>query len=99
MFEDKEVKVLLANAGAGKTSTLIKYIEEELKTRRPEEIAFVTFTKKGADEGSEIWKLFWSKTELVANSSQTFVSTFLCKGNKSNLFWSSCFQLFLNVLD
>ena len=33
------------------TSTLIKYIEEELKTRRPEEIAFVTFTKKGADEG------------------------------------------------
>ena len=51
MFEGKEVKVLLANAGAGKTSTLIKYIEEELKTRRPEEIAFVTFTKKGADEG------------------------------------------------
>lgn len=51
MFEGKDVKVLLAVAGSGKTSTLVKYIEEELKTRRPEEIAFVTFTKKGADEG------------------------------------------------
>lgn len=51
MFEGKEVKVLLANAGAGKTSRLIDYVEEELKTRRPEEIGFVTFTRKGAEEG------------------------------------------------
>jgi superfamily I DNA/RNA helicase len=51
MFEGKEVKVLLANAGAGKTSKLMDILFEELKTRRPEEIAFVTFTKKGAGEG------------------------------------------------
>ena len=51
MFEGKEVKVLLANAGAGKTSKLMDILFEELKTRRPEEIAFVTFTKKGASEG------------------------------------------------
>ena len=51
MFEGKKVKVLLSNAGSGKTSTLINYIEKELETRRPEEIAFVTFTKKGAEEG------------------------------------------------
>lgn len=51
MFEGKEVKVLLANAGSGKTSTLIGYIQKELESRRPEELAFVTFTKKGAEEG------------------------------------------------
>lgn len=51
MFEGKDVKVLLANAGAGKTSKLMDILLEELKTRRPEEIAFVTFTKKGASEG------------------------------------------------
>jgi len=51
IFEGKEVKVLLARAGAGKTSNLINIIAEELKTRRPEEIAFVTFTRKGAEEG------------------------------------------------
>lgn len=51
MFEDKDVKVLLANAGAGKTYRLLQYFEEELKTRRPEEIGFVTFTRKGAEEG------------------------------------------------
>ena len=51
MFEGKNVQVLLANAGAGKTSKLMDILLEELKTRRPEEIAFVTFTKKGANEG------------------------------------------------
>jgi len=33
------------------TTRLIDYVEEELKTLRPEEIGFVTFTRKGADEG------------------------------------------------
>lgn len=33
------------------THRLIGEIEKELLTRRPEEIAFVTFTKKGAEEG------------------------------------------------
>ena len=51
MFEGKNVKVLLASAGTGKTHRLVKEITEELKTKRPEEIAFVTFTRKGAEEG------------------------------------------------
>ena len=51
MFEGKDVEVLLANAGSGKTTRLMDILLEELKVRRPEEIAFVTFTKKGASEG------------------------------------------------
>lgn len=51
MFEGKDVKVLLANAGSGKTRRLIEEISRELETRRPEELAFVTFTRKGAEEG------------------------------------------------
>ena len=51
MFEGKEVKVLLSQAGSGKTRRLIEEVSKELETRRPEEIAFVTFTRKGAEEG------------------------------------------------
>ena len=51
MFEDKEVKVLLSQAGSGKTRRLIEEVSRELETRRPEELAFVTFTRKGAEEG------------------------------------------------
>jgi superfamily I DNA/RNA helicase len=51
MFEGKEVKVLLSQAGSGKTRRLIEEVSRELETRRPEELAFVTFTRKGAQEG------------------------------------------------
>ena len=51
MFEGKEVKVILSQAGGGKTTYLLQLVADELRTRRPEEIAFVTFTKKGAEEG------------------------------------------------
>lgn len=51
MFEGKDVRVILANAGTGKTRRLIEEVSKELETRRPEEIAFVTFTRKGAEEG------------------------------------------------
>ena len=51
MFEGKDVKVLLSQAGSGKTRRLIEEVSKELETRRPEEIAFVTFTRKGAQEG------------------------------------------------
>lgn len=51
MFEGKDVRVILANAGAGKTKRLIDEVTKELETRRPEELAFVTFTRKGAEEG------------------------------------------------
>lgn len=51
MFEGKDVTVILANAGSGKTRRLIEEVSRELEKRRPEEIAFVTFTRKGAEEG------------------------------------------------
>ena len=51
MFEGKDVKVLLSQAGSGKTRRLIEEVSKELETRRPEELAFVTFTRKGAQEG------------------------------------------------
>lgn len=51
MFEGKDVRVILANAGTGKTRRLIDEVTKELEVRRPEEIAFVTFTRKGAEEG------------------------------------------------
>lgn len=51
MFEGKDVKVILASAGAGKTRRLIEEVSKELETRRPEELSFVTFTRKGAEEG------------------------------------------------
>ena len=51
MFEGKDVNVILANAGAGKTSWAINDVTKELSYHRPEEIAFVTFTRKGAEEG------------------------------------------------
>lgn len=51
MFEGKEVFVTLAQAGAGKTKHFMDIIAKELEVRRPEELAFVTFTKKGAEEG------------------------------------------------
>ena len=51
MFEGKDVRVILANAGTGKTRRLIDEVSKELETRRPEELAFVTFTRKGAEEG------------------------------------------------
>lgn len=51
MFENKDVRVILANAGTGKTYKIIEEISKELETRRPEEVAFVTFTRKGAEEG------------------------------------------------
>ena len=51
MFEGKDVKVLLSQAGSGKTRRLIEEVSKELEVCRPEEIAFVTFTRKGAQEG------------------------------------------------
>lgn len=51
MFEGKNVKVLLSQAGSGKTRRLIEEVNKELEIRRPEELAFVTFTRKGVEEG------------------------------------------------
>ena len=66
MFEGKDVTVLLALAGTGKSYRLLQYMEKELEHRRPEEIAFVTFTRRGVQEGLErmIKKFNLSKDDL-----------------------------------
>jgi superfamily I DNA/RNA helicase len=52
-FATDDVKVYLAGAGAGKTYALMEELAELLKTYRPDEIAFVTFTRKGVANGIE----------------------------------------------
>jgi superfamily I DNA/RNA helicase len=52
-FATDDVKVFLAGAGAGKTTALMNELVELLKTYRPDEIAFVTFTRKGVANGIE----------------------------------------------
>lgn len=52
-FATDDVVVYLAAAGAGKTSALMDEMAEFLKTYRPDEIAFVTFTRKGVAHGKE----------------------------------------------
>jgi superfamily I DNA/RNA helicase len=52
-FATDDVVVYLAAAGAGKTSAIMAEMTELLKTDRPDEIAFVTFTRKGVANGIE----------------------------------------------
>jgi superfamily I DNA/RNA helicase len=52
-FATDDVAVYLAAAGAGKTSAIMDEMTELLKTYRPDEIAFVTFTRKGVANGVE----------------------------------------------
>jgi superfamily I DNA/RNA helicase len=52
-FATDDVKVYLAGAGAGKTAALMRELDDLLKTYRPDEIALVTFTRKGVANGIE----------------------------------------------
>jgi superfamily I DNA/RNA helicase len=52
-FATDDVTVYLAAAGAGKTSALMDEMTELLEVYRPDEIAFVTFTRKGVANGLE----------------------------------------------
>jgi superfamily I DNA/RNA helicase len=52
-FAADDVTVYLAAAGAGKTSALMDEMTEFLKVYRPDETAFVTFTRKGVANGIE----------------------------------------------
>ncbi len=47
----KSVIITLAAAGAGKTTAAMADMEKMIKIYRPDEIAFVTYTKKGVAEG------------------------------------------------
>ncbi len=53
LFNTEDVTVLLAPAGAGKTTWLIDKIKQSLLKYEPEQIAFATFTRKGVIEGKE----------------------------------------------
>lgn len=53
MFNTENVTVLLAAAGAGKTTYLLDCIEKDLQKYRPEELSFVSYTRKGAYEGKD----------------------------------------------
>lgn len=52
-FATDDVKVYLAAAGAGKTHAMMEEMTEFLKVYRPDEIGFVTFTRKGVRNGIE----------------------------------------------
>lgn len=52
-FAAADVAVYLAAAGSGKTTALMNEMTELLKTYRPDEIAFVTYTRKGVANGVE----------------------------------------------
>jgi superfamily I DNA/RNA helicase len=52
-FNTEDVKVYLAAAGSGKTSALMREMTSLLDVYRPNEIAFVTFTRKGVAHGVE----------------------------------------------
>ena len=53
IFRTENITILFAAAGCGKTTYLIERVKEDLGTYRPEEIAFVSFTRKGAYEGRD----------------------------------------------
>lgn len=50
-FNTDDVEVHLAGAGAGKSHAAMQEMQESLRTYRPDEIAFVTYTKKGVENG------------------------------------------------
>ena len=52
-FKTSDVKVFFAPPGAGKTYSLMDEMVDFLSVYRPDEIAFVTFTRKGVANGIE----------------------------------------------
>ncbi|GHT59499.1 hypothetical protein FACS1894109_15530 [Spirochaetia bacterium] len=52
-FTTNDVTVYLAAAGSGKTSAIMEEMTRLLEVYRPDEIAFVTFTRKGVANGIE----------------------------------------------
>jgi superfamily I DNA/RNA helicase len=53
MFATDDVVIYLAAAGAGKTKAIIDEVTSLLTIYRPDEVAFVTFTRKGVAHGIE----------------------------------------------
>ncbi len=63
----QEKKIIFGAPGCGKTTYLLNILEEELKTVAPHRIAFVSFTKKGVQEGTDraIEKFGYTKKEFI----------------------------------
>jgi superfamily I DNA/RNA helicase len=47
----KHIKTFFGPPGTGKTTTLMSVLEKTLETYKPEDVAFISFTKAGASEG------------------------------------------------
>lgn len=53
-FNTENITVALAPAGCGKTHYLRDKVTEALETYRPEEVAYVSFTRMGANQGKSV---------------------------------------------
>lgn len=61
-----EINLIYGPPGTGKTTELLRLLEEALKTYAPSQIAYVSFTKEGVDQGK------WRAIEKFSLSDEDF---------------------------
>lgn len=83
-------KIYLAQAGSGKTTTLISELEKESRDLLSSQVAFVTFTRRGVQEGKERFcKLMGYKDNELPYFSTLHSLTFRAMGYKRTSIFSS----------